>query len=177
MAAQTLTGGIGRTASLLEIDETLTPGVTAATIANYFTPTADYVGGNSATALAINQWFMPASSPITLASSASVTYTLTSLTDNLGRSISFAGGVRAWGIYVTSRTAGDYLTVGNAASNPWTAFLGGTTPTFKVYDVFFVGVKSTDKYAVTAASNEQIKVTNSGSNSMTFQFIMAGCLT
>lgn len=177
MAAQVITAGIGRTNKLIEIVETLPVPFNTVPISGYLTPSFSFVNGAAGTALAINQWFVPASAPITLAASASVTYTLTALTDALGRSVSFAGGVRIWGILVTARTAGDFLAVGAAASNPWTAWITGTTPAIKVYDFFALAVGSTDKYAVSAGSNEQIKVTNSGSNPITFNFIMAGCLT
>lgn len=177
MAAQTITGSVGRSQKFLEIDEVLPAPFNSGQVASYLTPSFAYVNGTSATALAINQWFVPASSPITLAASASVTYTLTALTDAISRPVSFAGGVKIWGILVTSRTAGDYLTVGQAASNPWTSWLVGTTPGVKVYDFFALAVDKTDKYAVTASSNEQIKVVNSGSNPITFNFLMAGCLT
>ena len=177
MAAQNITGRVGQGLKLIEIDEVLPAPFNTTPVASYLSPSWAYVNGTSATALAINQWFVPASSPITLASAASVTYTLTALTDAISRTVSFAGGVKLWGILVTSRTAGDYLTVGAAASNPWTSPFAGTTPAIKVYDLFVLGVGSTDKYAVAAGSNEQIKVVNSGSNPITFNFLMAGCLT
>ncbi len=177
MAAQTITGIVGKGGNLLEIDETLPAPFNTTTNPVYLSPNWQYVNGTSATALAINQWFEPSGTPITLAASASVTYTLTALTDGLGRAVSFAGGVRFWGILVTTRTAGDYLTVGAAASNPWTSPFAGTTPAIKVFDLLVLSVGSTDEYAVAAGSNEQIKIVNSGSNAITFKFIMAGCLT
>lgn len=111
-------------------------------------------------------------SAVTLASGASVTYTLSALTDDLGRAVAFVK-VRAMIIQVTSRTAADYLTVGAAASNPWLAFLGGTTPTMKVYDLD-VKVASTDGFTVTASSSDQLKITNSGAASMTFKIGFLG---
>ena len=111
----------------------------------------------------------------TLYQAATVTYTLTALTDALGRSATFAGGVRGLWIRVTSRTAGDYLTVGAAGTNPWTSMFGGTTPTIKVFKFLCVAADLTDEYAVTASSNEQLKITNSGSNSITFEIGLIGC--
>ena len=108
---------------------------------------------------------------------ASVTYTLTSLTDDIARTVTLAGGVRLVLLSVTSRTAGDYLTVGAAASNPWTSPFAGTTPALKVFDLLVLGIGSTDKYAVANGSNEQLKIVNSGSNPITFKLALLGCAT
>lgn len=174
MAAQTMAA---RLIANLEVDETLPIGWTSATPANYLNLTTNFVSGNSAVSMGINQWFVPASPPITLASAATVTYTLVSLTDGLGRSLSVAGGVRYLGISVTSRTAGDYLTIGQAATHPWTAPFVGTTPGLKVYDLLILGVFGTDKYTVSSGSSDQLLITNSGSNPITFNFVTLGCLT
>lgn len=174
MAAQTL---VGKLVANLEVDETLPIGWSTATPPNYLNQTVNFVTGNSAVSLGINQWFTPASPPITLAASASVTYVMTSLTDGLGRSLSMAGGIRHLGLIVTSRTAGDYLTVGQAGTNPLTSMFVGTTPGIKVYDILILSVLGTDKYTVAGGSNEQLKITNSGSNPITFNFVTLGCLT
>lgn len=138
--------------------------------------TQSYVAGAVATSDGINAWWTKAGTlAVTLAAGASVTYTLTSLTDALARATTFVSGIKCLYIKVTSRTAGDYLTVGQAATNPWTALFVGTTPGIKVYKFFAIGTDLTDKYAVTAASNEQLKITNSGSNSITFEIGIVGC--
>lgn len=110
---------------------------------------------------------------VTLAGGASVTYTLSSLTDDLGRAVAFTG-VRLLVISVTSRTAGDYLTVGNAASNPWAAPFGGGTHTTKVYTFLAVAADKTDKFVVSSGSSDQLKLVNSGSNSLTFSIHIVG---
>ena len=142
---------------------------------NPIAPSQSYSTGASAVASAINLHFEAASTPVTLASSASVTYTLSSLTDLLGRNFSMAGGVRLLVIQVTSRTAGDHLTLKPGATHGWTALVTGTTPVITIWDFFAVGVGNTDKYAITAGSNDQFTITNAGSNSITFSIGIAGC--
>ena len=161
----------------LEITETFSTNLASTLSDATLTPVIQYVSGNSAVSLGIEADFVKGVNPVTLNSAASVTYTLTSLTDDATRSITLAGGVRLVYLSVTSRTAGDYLTVGQAASNPWTSPFVGTTPGVKVFDVLILGVGATDKYAVAGGSNEQLKITNSGSNPITFKLALLGCVT
>jgi hypothetical protein len=174
--AQTLTGQIYLT---LSTTETLIYGPQSLAALGTFTVNTTFANGTSATAAAINnQYVEGANNQRTLAAGASVTLTLSALVDQLGRTVSMAGGVRALAIIVTSRTAGDFLTVGAAATNPWTALFSGTTPALKVWDLLVLSVYNTaDKYAVTAASSEQLKITNSGSNPITFEIAILGCAT
>jgi hypothetical protein len=126
--------------------------------------TEQFVTGTSGTANAINNYYIKAG-----------TYVLTSLTDPLGRAVTFAGGVRGMWVKVTTRVAGDFLTIGAAGTNPWTSMFAGTTPAIKVFKYFCIEVDLADKYVVAAGSNEQLKFVNSGSNSMTFEFGLIGC--
>lgn len=138
--------------------------------------TEQFVTGTSGTANAINNYYIKSgTNAVTLAASGTATYVLTSLTDPLGRAVTFAGGVRGMWVLVTTRVAGDFLTIGAAGTNPWTSLFAGTTPAIKVFKFFCVEVDLADKYAVTASSNEQLKFTNSGSNSLTFEFGLIGC--
>jgi hypothetical protein len=138
--------------------------------------TEQYVTGTSGTANAINNYFIKAgTNSVTLAASGTVTYVLTSLTDPLGRAVTFAGGVRGMWYKATTRVAGDFVTMGAAGTAPWTSLFGGTTPTLKLFKYFCIEADLTDKYVVTAASNEQLKFTNSGTNSLTFEFGLIGC--
>lgn len=160
------------------IDETLNifGATTSQPLEGVSSITENFVAGTSATANAVNQYYTKAGTlAVTLASGATVTYTLTALTDALGRATTFAGGVRGFWIKVTARTAGDFLTVGAAGTNPWVSMFAGTTPALKVFKYFCIEADLTDKYAVTASSNEQLKITNSGSNSMTFELGLIGC--
>jgi hypothetical protein len=110
---------------------------------------------------------------VTLAAGASVTYTLSALADDLGRAVALVG-VRALLIEITARTAGDYLTVGNAGTNPWAAPFGGGTQTAKVFKRLLLVADKTDKYAVAAGSSDQLKITNSGAASVTFDVAAVG---
>lgn len=160
------------------IDETINLfGVTSSTPLEATSQlTENWVTGTSGTPNAVDTYYVKAgTNAVTLAGSGTATYVLTALTDPLGRPVTFAGGVRGLWVKVTTRVAGDYLTIGAAGTNPWTSMLGGTTPTIKVFKFFCVEVDLADKYAVTASSNEQLKFTNSGSNSLTFEFGLIGC--
>ncbi len=172
--AQTLAANLKAS---LEVSETFSTNLASTQSDATSAPTIQYVSGNSAVSLGLNADFIKGVNPVTLNGSASVTYTLTALTDDATRAITLAGGVRVLYLSVTSRTAGDFLTVGAAASNPWTSIFAGTTPALKVFDLLVLGVGSTDKYAVTNASNEQLKIINSGSNPITFKLALLGCAT
>lgn len=174
--AQTLTGSIYTT---ITTTETLIYSGQSISPQSVITVNPQFSNGTSATAAAINQQYIEgAANPRTLAAGASVTLTLSALVDQLGRSFSMAGGVRALAIIVTSRTAGDFLTVGAAATNPWSSLFAGTTPALKVWDLLILSVYNTaDKYAVAAGSNEQLKIINSGSNPITFEIALLGCAT
>ena len=110
-------------------------------------------------------------SAVTLAGGATITYTLSSLADDLGRSAAMAK-VREYMILVTSRTAGDYLTVGNAATHPWVAWLAGTTPAVMVYDCLLL--VNADGYPVVSGTSDQLLITNSGSHPITFTIVFNG---
>ena len=171
MAAQTLTGRFAATISLSEI---LASGLSnSQSAAGSLSIAYDFVGGTSNTALAINQEFTKSATTVTLNAAASQTYTLTSLTDDSGRSKSFANGVRFMAVYVTSRTAGDYLNMGAAATNTWTGLVNSNTAVVKCPDFFVTAVGSTDKLSI-ASGNDQVKFTNAGSNPITFKLVVWG---
>lgn len=111
-----------------------------------------------------------------LAAGSTQTYTLSALTDVQGRTIALVK-VRIFMIQVTARTAGDFLTVGDpggVGTHVWTAIVGGSTQSFKVFDMELKVAVNTDGFAVTSGSNDQIRVTNSGSNPITFNFAVVG---
>jgi hypothetical protein len=113
---------------------------------------------------------------VTLASSASVTYTLSGLTDTAGRTVALAR-VHKLLIYITSKTGNDFLSVGNAASNPWTGHCSSGTALIKVFDaLLLVGANATG-YVVGSGSSDQLKILNSGSASITFNILVSGCST
>lgn len=142
---------------------------------NSIAPSQSYSTGISSTGSAIDLHFEQATTPVTLTSGSSQTYTLSSLTDGLSRNFSMAGGVHILVIAVTSRTAGDYLTFAPGVTHGWTALISGTSPVLKIYDLFAVSVAQTDGYAITAGSNDQFTIHNAGANSITFKIGIAGC--
>jgi len=113
-----------------------------------------------------------------LAASGTQTLTLSALVDTLGRTVAMAR-VRKLLILVTSKTvaSNDALTVGNAATHAWVAFLGGTTPTVTVRDAFLILDNSPAGLPVVASTTDQLKILNSGSNSMTVFVAIDGCST
>ena len=146
--------------------ETLTYGAASQNVPNTVVPVYTFTNGNGTAAPNLCDDFFVHT--YTLAAGASVTLTLSALTDDLGRTVAFVN-VDALLVQSTTRTAGDYLTLGNAAADPWTAFLGGTTPTMKHFGLTLILADNTDGFAVASGSNDQLKITNSGSNSMTFK--------
>ncbi len=142
---------------------------------NSIAPSQNYSTGISSTGSAIDLHFEKATTPVTLASAGTVTYTLSSLTDDLGRNFSMAGGVHILVIAVSARTAGDHLTLTPGATHGWTALVAGTSPSIKIWDLFAVSVAQTDGYAVSAGSNDQFTITNAGSNPITYSIGIAGC--
>lgn len=100
----------------------------------------------------------------TLAAGSSSVYNLAALTDDTGRSVPFRS-LRALAVVVTSRSSGDYLSVGAATSTPFVAAWG--TGSAKVYDQIAFAVASSDAYAVTTGAGN-FKVTNSGASAITY---------
>jgi hypothetical protein len=171
MATQTVVATLRTT---LTINETLTTGLASGNYSTSLIPSLEFEAGATNAANSINQIYCKAGSAVTLNSGANTTYTLTALTDEAGRAISFANGVRGLMIYVTSRSAGDYLNVGGAASNAWTGLVNTNGAVLRVYDFAAFGVMNTDKYAVANGSSEQVKITNAGSNAITFKLAVWG---
>jgi len=171
MAAQTVTASM---ATQISVSETMSQALSNSVPATgQIVPSFAYVNGNSATALGINQYLARGVTTVTLNASANTTIVLTNTTDDIGRTVAFANGVRGIAVYATSRTTGDFLTIGAAATNTWTGLISVNTATVKVFDYFQVSVASTDKYAV-SAGNDQLKITNGGSNPITFKYVILG---
>lgn len=104
----------------------------------------------------------------TLAGGASLELTLSALLDALNRTVACAKVVD-FEVVVTSRTAGDYLTLGGSTTNPWTTGPWGSG-TLKVFDYLCFSVRKSDSFAVNTGSSDRLKFTNSGSNPMQIKF-------
>ena len=113
---------------------------------------------------------------MTLAPSASVTYTLSALTDSQGRTVAFAR-VRKLMIWLATRNDGDYLTVGNATTHAWTGLCSSGTALISVYDALVAVAANKVGLVVSSGSNDQIKITNAGAASITFGINASGCST
>jgi hypothetical protein len=109
----------------------------------------------------------------TLAAGASVTLTLSAMTDDLPRSFAFAR-VRKLVIYITAHTAGDKLTVGGAATHPWAAPFADVSDKVAVRDLFLLVGSDATAYVVTSGTSDQLLITNSGASSMTFIVAISG---
>jgi hypothetical protein len=113
----------------------------------------------------------------TLSHGASDTWTLSALTDGLGRNGSMA---RVKGILVETSASvdGDDLGLGAAATHPWTALTGSSTAVIPVKSlgVFLIAATNTTGLVVTSGSSDQLKITNNSSvNPITYRIALAGC--
>lgn len=118
-------------------------------------------------------WEKAATTAVTLAAGASVTYTLSALTDAQARPVAFAR-VDKLVIWITSKTGNDYLTVGGAALHDWVAIVGATGNTFVVRGLEVKVAGDATGFVVTSGVSDQIKITNSGSASITFWIALSG---
>lgn len=112
--------------------------------------------------------------PYILAAGATQTLVLSALIDDLGRSVPFAR-IKRLAIWISAKTGNDYLTVGNATTNPWLAIQGGTAPTFVVRRYELKVADDATGFVVVASSSDQLKLTNSGAASMTISVKLSGC--
>ncbi len=136
-------------------------------------PTYSWPNGTGAGQVDL-RWEKAGSSQITLAAGGSVTFVLSALTDALGRTVAFAR-VRKLVIWITSKTGTDYLTVGGASLHDWTAIVGATGNTFVVRSLELKVAEDATAFPVTSGTSDQLKITNSGSASVTFSLSLSGC--
>lgn len=111
----------------------------------------------------------------TLLNSTSETWTLSALTDALGRAVVFAR-VRAILIIPQSIVEGDDLTIGGAALHEWTALMGAAGATFPVKSLgaYFGIAMNTTGYIVGIGTSDQLKVNNLSTHSITYQIGLIG---
>ncbi len=133
-------------------------------------PTQAFANGTAA-----NQCDLKWSHTSTLAAGSNDTYTLSALTDGLGRSVAFAR-VRAILIVPQSTVDGDDLAVGGAATHEWLAITGSAGQTYLVKSKGFdlkVAMNTTG-FPVTASTSDQLKIHNSGANPITYTITLVG---
>jgi hypothetical protein len=147
--------------------EQITLGFAASNVPDQVQPIYSYAGGTGSNQCDLH-W---EATGVTLAAGANVTYTLSALTDAIPRTVAFAH-IKGLLITTTTRTAGDYLTTGGAATHAWT-----NGPAETVYGATFHVADLIDGWAVASGSNDQLKITNSGSHSITFSIAAFGTST
>ena len=110
---------------------------------------------------------------INLAGSATVTDTLSALTDALGKSIALAD-VQA--IYLEADASNvNNIVVGNAASHPWQGPFDAATDTVAIKPGGVLLLADPTGWAVTSGSSDQLKLTNSSSGAaVTGKLIVIG---
>ena len=163
-----------------QITEVLSLGAIHEPVQGVSSPNYQYTNGTSSSGTVANQidlhWELSGATAVTLAASASVTYTLSSLTDSATRPITLARVMKFF-VWLISRTDGDYLSVGNAASHPWTGINSSGTATIPVHDALCIVSADKAGLVVSSGSADQVMITNAGSNPITFGINISGCST
>lgn len=155
------------------ITEVLSAGAISGPAQGTVGPSFSFTNGTSSTGTVANVIDLRIELTATLASSGSTTYTLSSMTDALGRTVAFAR-VHKINLWLTSVTDGDYLSVGQAGSNP---FPVGSTQAIPVYGALLLVAPNKVGHVVASGSADQLKIHNSGSNSITYTIAITGCST
>ena len=149
----------------LDLNEVIASGLDSGRLSLSRVPKQDFVSGT-----ATNQCDLRWSGSFTLAAGASTTLTVSALTDPLGRSVALRR-VKILLVESDATLAGDKLTLGGAATHPWTAI--GT------FDVLPLGMEAKvgmgDGYPVNPGVSDQLLITNAGTHPITFRLTLAGC--
>lgn len=158
-----------------ELTENLNYGLIVTPAQERQTSTYSWQNGTAASQVDLH-WELAGSTAVTLTAGTSATYTLSALTDAIGRTVAFVR-IRKLVIRITSKTDGDatYLTIGGAASHDWTAIVSATGHTLPCRDALVMIAGDTTGLAVTASSSDQLKVKNDSSHSITFEISISGC--
>ncbi|MFL6141671.1 MAG: hypothetical protein ACJ72N_07350 [Labedaea sp.] len=120
-----------------------------------------------------NEFAAISGTAVTLAAGASITYTLSAMTDGLGRAVAFAR-LRRHVIRIIAKTSGDFLTVGGAGARQCIDIVNGT---FKVTDEDRKTFADGPGAIVTAGTSDQVKILNSSTHPITFEYALTGCST
>jgi hypothetical protein len=159
-----LTGSIALT---YRINETLAYGLASESVQSEVLPSFALAAGTGSDQADLH-W---SKSGVQLTATGTTTYTLSALADDLGRTVALAK-VKALLIYPTTRSAGDKLIVGAAASHPWNGPWG--TGAKEVKALYLDVADLTDNWAVSSGSSDQLQITASGSNAITFDIAVVG---
>ncbi len=107
-----------------------------------------------------------------IASSGTVTLTLTSLTDPAGQSISFAK-VKGIIVRVENAVTGNHVTLGNAGTHPIQLWFDATTDTEEIRDLS-IHLNTVDGWTVSSGTHDQLLFTNTGAASITIDIVIFG---
>jgi hypothetical protein len=149
------------------VSETITAGLGTSTLQANVSYQAQWAAGSGANA--INQSITKTG---TLAISTPLTLVLSAITDDLGRTIAFT---KVRELLIKNRGTAD-LTVGAAATNPWTAPFGGVTTaktTIKPGGVFALAAPDVNGYAVGVGTSEQLKL-DPGATACLYELVLKG---
>jgi hypothetical protein len=112
----------------------------------------------------------------TLASTASATLDIAGgITNSLNETATFA--IVKWlKVRVTSTNTADILSIGGAASNAWESWVGAAGDIVKVGPggSFSLENPSAAGYPVAAGSGDQLKLTNGGTNTLSYEIMIVG---
>lgn len=149
--------------------ETLTVGLGSAPVPSAIAQALSFTNGTGANN--VNKVF---SKSATAAASTPDTYTLSALTDDLGRTVAFSK-VRVLIVINLETTDGHDLTVGNAATNPWVGPFGAGTNTVSIGAGGFLVLVAplATAYAVTSGASDQLML-NPGANSVAYKILILG---
>jgi hypothetical protein len=162
-----------------EVTEQLAYGGASVGAVSSQSPTFTFSNGTSAGGTVANvidlkaEFAAISGTAVTLAAGASITYTLSAMTDGLGRAVAFAR-LRRHVIRIIAKTSGNYLTVGGAGARQCTDIVNGT---FKVTDEDRKTFADGPGAVVTAGTSDQVKILNSSANPITFEYALTGCST
>lgn len=151
------------------VTETPTIGGTQVTLQQQVNQTYNWTAGTGLNKINEN-WIK---SGVVLAASASNTYTLSALTDDLGRAIVFVK-VRKFRVTITTIVDGDFLTIAPGVTHGWTGFLSGTSPVITTSGEFLMATLASAGYPVVATTTDQVTIHNGGSNSITYTISITG---
>lgn len=164
--AQVVTGNLSVSSTA---SETVTNGLASGTLGPSLSVSLAFTNGTGTTAI---QYVFSYSE--TLAISTPRTWTLSALTDSLGRSVPFAK-VRSIVIANLATVDGYTITVGGAASNPWLAPFADVSDKLKVPagGCLVLAAPLATAFAVTASSSDQLKL-DPGANAVAYKILISG---
>lgn len=151
-----------------QVNETLSLGYATQPVNVQDQPSVQWASG-SASGCANLHW---EAKNVTLSGGASTTLVLSALVDSQGRSCPFAN-ITGIEYAASGRPTGGYLNFGGAASHNWDDSPWGSG-TLKAFDLAAFAASGSAAYPVTSGSKDQLKISNPGGSSITFNLGLIG---